>query len=82
VRGLCVGATGLQQRRWCASAVSGGGHIEAAHSKESASVVVTREHGKNGKLIKALVRSLPFCHAITEIRSAILYVEWLCLVLA
>lgn len=54
VRGLCVGATGLQQRRWCASAVSGGGHIEAAHSKESASVVVTREHGKNGKLMKAL----------------------------
>ncbi|KAG0610787.1 hypothetical protein M758_7G091300 [Ceratodon purpureus] len=53
VRGLCVkNPTGLQWR-CCASAVSGGGHIEV-DSKASASVVVTREHGKNGKLMKAL----------------------------
>ena len=59
VRGLCLRSTGLQHRRCCAFAMGSGGHIEL-DPKASTRVVVTREHGKNGKLMKALVRCSTF----------------------
>jgi hypothetical protein len=41
--------------------MSGGSHLKAAHSKECAMI---KEHEKNEKPMKALVHSLPFCHAM------------------
>lgn len=55
VRPLYMRSSELQQRRRHASALCVEAHI-ATGSKTKASVVVTREHGKNVKLMKALAK--------------------------